>query len=265
MGYQGGPGTTKTIFTLTYFMWYVSVVQLVIATLYFWYFPWTRMFQYTFFASPATYGVLTSSRFNLQWWVFSLTALLIPVLWFIGWMNNHYLSRGTKIAWLTMCSVELALWLLTFGISIWWLSDRNNPDFPDNPANSYKACCTPEFYNTVGSCPNFGAPMPECNPGINLSELGTTWDFIFFFGVTFAMCIIYILYLYLSPQIMWETDGLAQYGDPESTLPQFRDLWSRTSGGPVDATPATTNSKISLLTNSAASRDLVRAREIKKF
>ena len=107
--------------------------------------------------------------------------------------------------------------------------------------------------------------MPECNPGINLSELGTNWDFVFFFAVTVIMCIIYILYLYLSFQILWETEGLSQYGDPDSTIPQFRELWAKGSGGTVDAAPATTNSKIPLLTSNAAVRDIIRGRELKKF
>lgn len=67
MPYKGGPGTVKTIFSLTYLLWYVSAFHTAVTTVYFFYFPWTRKILFTYFASPATYGVLTSNRWDLEW------------------------------------------------------------------------------------------------------------------------------------------------------------------------------------------------------
>ena len=206
-----------------------------------------------------------------------MTALTIPAIWWVGWMNNHWLSRSKKITWLVICSVELVLWLLSFSVLTWWLWDRNNPEFPDNPANSYKACCTPEFYNTVGACPNFGAPHPECDPGINLSELGTNGDIVFFYAVVVLLCIIYIVYLYVSVQVMWETDGYIQYDDPDFPLQATVRFPASATGGTQgsgtvfaqsppqasgDATPLLpSNSKFSVLTSNALARDIIKGRK----
>ena len=216
-GMSGKGGVARELFSTTYLLWYVSAFQLGVTIVYFAYFPWTRKILFTYFASPATYGVLTSERFvSLQWWVYSLTALVIFPLWWVGWMNNHYLSKWPKTTWIAFCSVELALWVATWAIETWWLIDRNNPSFPDNPANSYKACCTPEFYNTVGACPNFGDPHPECTPGININELGTNGDMVFFYAITVVMVVVFILYIVLSVQIMRLTDLFIQVPSPLS-------------------------------------------------
>ncbi len=49
-------------------LWYVTAFQLAVYILYQSYYPLTRKVIFTYFASPATYGVLTSERFaTLQW------------------------------------------------------------------------------------------------------------------------------------------------------------------------------------------------------
>jgi|WetSurMetagenome_2_1015567.scaffolds.fasta_scaffold00112_55 hypothetical protein len=212
-------------------------------------------------------------------WTYSLTAWVIPILWWIGWMNNHWLSRPYKITWLIFCSVELAVWLLTLGVCFWWMLSRNEPTFPDDPANSFKACCTPEFYNTVPSCPNYNHPMPECNPGININELGTNWPIVFFFVVIIIMIIIYMLYLWLSFQILWETDGLIQYGDPDAPIEALRfpaaSTGGSTGGGtafaqtppqlyqlvPQSAPSSSGDTTNSLLTSNASLRNVLKARK----
>jgi hypothetical protein len=207
-----GRGTSKLVFRLTQYLWYVGGVQCIITTLYFLYFCWTRQLVFTYFASPATYGLLTSEHFvSLQWWIFSLTALCIPPLYWMGLMLGHYYTRWMKMVWCYfMVPAELALWLITLAVDIYWITTKNDPAFPDNPANSNLACCTPEFYTTVVSCKNYLNPAPECNPSINLSELGTNGDMKFFFAVTLIMVGIFTLYLIISLYYMWGIDDLMQ-------------------------------------------------------
>ncbi len=121
-------------------------------------------------------------------------------------MGSHWRRRSHKKVWIGYVSFELIFWLAVMGVEIWWLSTRNDPSFPDNPATSYRACCTPEFYNTVGACPNYGSPHPECDPGIDISELGTNGDMVFFFAVTVVFTVTYIVYLVLGMQILRLTD-----------------------------------------------------------
>lgn len=195
----------------------------VVGTLYFWYFPWTRQIEFTYFASPATYGLLTSRRFDLEWWTYSMTALQFFAMYWVGLTMRRFLVRWLKVAWnYVICPIEIALWVLTWAVEIWWLAANNEPNFPDDPANSYLACCTPEFYTTVGSCPNFASLHPECDPSINISELGTPWDMIFFFIITIVMIGIFIVYLVLTLQIMWLTDDLVKYGDPDAPIPKYQ-------------------------------------------
>jgi len=75
-------GTARDIHRVQYYLWWATGVQLVVAMLFFSYYPWTRQFVFTYFASPATYGVLTSERFSsLFWWICSFTTLSIFPLW----------------------------------------------------------------------------------------------------------------------------------------------------------------------------------------
>jgi|WetSurMetagenome_2_1015567.scaffolds.fasta_scaffold00112_54 hypothetical protein len=69
MPFKGGPGTVKNIFSMTYGLWYISAFQMAVSTVYFMLFPWTRKIVHTYFASPATYGLLTSDWFGLEWYI----------------------------------------------------------------------------------------------------------------------------------------------------------------------------------------------------
>jgi len=183
--------------------WVVTGVQAVVTTLFHTYYPLTRQFVFTYFASPALYGVLTSERFSsLQWWSCSWMALAIPFLWLIGRVMDRWRQRSYWKAWIICSCLGLALWLATWIMELVWLVQRNDPSFYDNPANSYRACCTPEFYNTVGACPNFEAPHPECDPSIDYGELGTNGDFVFYFGITFAYVVIWAMYIWLGFTLM---------------------------------------------------------------
>ena len=124
-------------------------------------------------------------------------------------------------------------WLLNFIFACIWLAGRNNPADPGNPANSFLACCTPEFYSTVQSCGNYGDAHPECNPSIDLSELGTNGDFVLFFVTCFCMLVICILYMALALNIMWMTDLFEKYGDPDFSLsPYMFPVSTSGKGGP---------------------------------
>jgi hypothetical protein len=230
-----GRGTVAAAFRFTYLSWYVAVAHTTFATVFFWYYPWTTDIPFTYFASPSTYGILTTERFvSLQWWLFSLTPLCIPPILLLGFMNNHWLTRWPKLVWIyAVCPFETVLWLLTFIFECIWLAGRNDPANPRNPANSFLACCTPEFYTTVTSCGNYGDPHPECNPSIDLSELGTNGNFVLLFVVTFCMIVVFIMYMALALNILWLTDDYVKYGDPDFMLSPYAFPASATSkGGP---------------------------------
>jgi hypothetical protein len=221
---DGGRGAFKDIGWLKRLTWYIATAHTVIATLYFTYYPWTRKFVFTYLASPSTYGILTSERWvSLQWWTCILTALCIPPILWLGIMNDAWLTRWLKWWWLyVIVPLELVLWLLTWAVEFFWLATRNDPRYPTNPATSNRACCTPEWYNTVGACRNYGDLHPECNPGIDFGELGTNPDFVFFFVVTFAMLVVFILYFVVSWHYMKRCDDLVKYGDPECPIPLYQ-------------------------------------------
>jgi len=198
---------TEDVSTLQFYLMLLSGFQCAVTTAFFLYYPWTRQFVFTYFASPTTYGVLTTERWNsLFWWICILTALQIFPLWYSGWMQVKWSRRSWKIFWIAYICVLLAIWLVTLGYMIAWLAQCNDPSQPNNPANSYRACCTPEFYNTVGACPNYGQPHPECDPGINLSELGTNPDFRFFFFIELSEVFIWGFYIWLGWAIIKPTE-----------------------------------------------------------
>jgi hypothetical protein len=168
------------------------------------YYLLTRKFVFTFFGSPATYGMLTSERFaSLEWWAtLSWTAAWFPVLWVGSFLLLHWRSKGYKITFIVYLAVTMVVWLCIFVLHLVWITGRNNPLTPDNPANSYRACCAPEFYNTVPKCENYGSASPECNPPINLSELGSNGDFVVAFAMNISFIVLWAFYLFFTVEFM---------------------------------------------------------------
>jgi hypothetical protein len=200
-------GITWEIASLQDMLTASQFLQLIVTMLFYSYYPLTRQIVFTYFASPATYGVLTSQRFDtLLWWMVALTIFALPPLVWIGEIKSHWRRRSYKITFIIYASFLIAWWAATIGVQTWWIVTRNTPSFADNPANSYRACCTPEFYNTVGACPNFGAPHPECDPAINIGELGTNGDMIFYYAITWGLTIIWVVYLVLTVNLLRTTD-----------------------------------------------------------
>ena len=168
------------------------------------YYVLTRKYRFTYFGSPTTYGMLTSERFaSLDWWTtYFWMFSMFPLLWVGTFMLLNWKSNGYKTAFIVYLSVTLALWLCTFVVHIVWLRGRNNPADPDNPASSYRRCCTPEFYNVVPTCENYGSATPECNPPINLSELGTNGDFWIGFSFNVGLIVLWAFFLYFTIEFM---------------------------------------------------------------
>jgi len=152
-------------------------------------------------------------------------------------MQVHFTRRSYQWAWTIIAIIWLAIWLVMIGYMTAWLIQRNNPSMPNNPANSYRACCVPEFYNVVGACPNFGQPHPECDPGINIDELGTNGDFVFFYFITVTNILMWIIYIVLGFALLKLTEILNREGDPSSPLYQL--ATSKPGDGSVAFLPAT--------------------------
>jgi hypothetical protein len=257
-------GITREIGSIQDMLWTAVFFQLVVSMLFYAYYPWTRQFVFTYFASPSTYGVLTSERFaSLLWWIGSLNILALPPLVWVGWMNSHWLRRGFKLTFIIYCALILAWWLATVGIETWWLVTRNDPTFPDNPANSYRACCVPEFYNTVGSCPNFGVPHPECIVSINLNELGTNGDMVFFYAITWVYVIVWFVYIVLGVRLLRLTDVFVKEGDDDTSLVPLRMAGAKPDDGSTVITPTATTptgTGAPMLLNQVSARNVVQQR-----
>jgi hypothetical protein len=184
------------------------------------YYVMSRSFIFTYFGSPATYGMLTSERFaTLDWWTtYCWVFAWFPVLWVGTFMLLNFRVKGYKIAFIVYLSVSLAVWLSTFVIHCIWMRQRNDPTFPNNPANSYRSCCTPEFYNVVPTCPNFGSAAPECNPPIALAELGSNGDFALAFCFNISLIVLWSFFLYFTIEFMKLMDKYAATGGDASYL-----------------------------------------------
>ncbi len=184
---------------MAFYLWIAVSIQLPITIIYTAYYPLAVTFEFTYFASPSTYGVLASERFStLNWWVVSLASLAILPIYWNGLMQCYWRTRWLRIAFLVLVAVQTAWWVSVAGIQISWAAQRNDPSQPGNPADSYRACCTPEWYNTVPTCPNYGNLSPECNPSIDFQELGSSGDFIFAFVFNFAYIVIWVVYTVLA-------------------------------------------------------------------
>ena len=246
-----GASPSEDVIQLQFYLFLLSGFQCLVSMVFFSYYPLTRDFIFTYFASPTTYGVLTSERWSsLFWWLCSLQTLQILPLWLSGWMQVLYSRRSWKNFWLAWCFILLAWWLVTLGYLISYVATRNDPAYPNNPANSYRACCVPEFYNVVGACPNFGSSHPECDPGINLNELGTNGDMVFFFFFVVVDILIWILYIVVGWALIKPTALLLSQNDPTNPLMRFAKS-SAGDGSTFIVAPPTagtaTNSKVSAL------------------
>lgn len=188
----------------TYLLIFAGVVSVITMTL-LGYYPLTKQYEFTYFATPATYGVLSSDRFNtLDWWITALYVLPIFVCFWTGVMLVFWDTRGYKIFMIVYLSILLMWFITVFIIQTIFLATKNDPSAGNlnNPANSYRACCTPEFYLSVTQCPNYGSPAPECNPSISLSELGANGDFVMAYCWTIAYMGLLSVMLYLTVRFM---------------------------------------------------------------
>ena len=178
-------------------------VLYILMTVYSAYYPLARTFTHTLFATPSLYGVWVSDRFvTLDWWITSLQTLAwLPVFW-APLMLLFWRSRGYKVAHIVVLSILLLLEVTTLVVnSVWISSGKNDPRYPDNPASSLSACCTPEFYQTVTTCPNFARPSPQCNPPIALNQLGTDGTYVFGFVINVLLIPIFALMLWLTVRL----------------------------------------------------------------
>jgi len=192
----------------------VTIVTYVILTVFYAYYPLAESFVFTYFSTPGLYGVLVSERFqSVYWWITSLWSLSWFAVFWSMWMLIFWKSKPYKIAFLIYLGISMVWWFSIFIVQFIWLLNKNDPSFPDNPASSYRACCTPEFYNTVPTCPNFGSAAPECNPPINLSELGVNGDFVFAFAFNIVLFALWGVYIALTVNFMRLVDEFALKGD----------------------------------------------------
>lgn len=177
-----------------------TIILYGVLTIFFAYYPLAKQFEFTYFSTPALFGVPVSDHFvTLDWWVTSLYVVAwFPVLWVV-FMLFYWKVRGYKTAFIIYLAITLAWFVCVLAINIvYLLSGPNDPLHPDNPAGSYRRCCTPEFYTAVPECPNFERPMPACNPPIALGELGVNGPFIFQMIVNAIIIVIWIVYLVLT-------------------------------------------------------------------
>lgn len=121
-------------------------------------------------------------RFNGFDWYKSVPFAAMPVILLVVLCCMIFLY----VRWLKILSILLllavSLWLVAIGIiDIVNMSNPNHPETPNNPANSYAACCTPQFFTTVTTCANFGLGSPQCTPPRTLADIGVNGDTIFVF------------------------------------------------------------------------------------
>jgi len=215
---------------------------------------------YTYFADPALYGVVSNDRFETLFsWAVSMYALTgFPVLW-VGIMITFYRLRWVKILFLVFLFITLLWYFVLLIIQFIWINNANDPAWPKNPANSHRACCTPEFYNTIRTCPNFDRPAPECNPPINLNELGIPGEYWFQFSYNLIVIAAWVAYIIMTFQFMrkmseYESEG----GDKtytQKTLKGADDpgllIVSTTNANMAAASSSSSNMQVPLLQSSS--------------
>ena len=179
------------------------------------YYPLTKQYKFTYFATPASYGVLSSYRFaSLDWFMTGLYVLPELAIFWIPVMLIFWDVKWYKLALIIYLAILLMFGVSFFVIQTIWLTTKNDPTTGnlDNPANSYRACCAPEFYMAVQDCPNFGKPSPDCNPAIALGELGTNGDFVFAYTWTILSMALEVLLLWFTIQLMRLRDKFEEKG-----------------------------------------------------
>jgi hypothetical protein len=136
------------------------------------------------------------------------TALLLVCL-ALAFVN----SKFVRISAFVLLIASIAWFIGVIITDSVMLAGRNNPEDPLNPFNSYYACCTPEFFTTVTSCPNYGNPAPQCFPPKTRQDIGANGDSIMVYIMEFVFCLSYCLVAVLLLQM----DNLLRLLNPSSS------------------------------------------------
>lgn len=151
---------------------------------------------FVMFAQPAHIDVVipTVPRFNHYGWYKVVPFAMEPVvLLLVVFALAFPLSRFIRIIAFVLVIASIAWFIGVLIADAVQMAQRNDPADPRNPANSYYACCTAQFFTAVASCPNFGNPTPQCFPPRTISDIGVNGDFVMVFIIELLTCLFYCL------------------------------------------------------------------------
>lgn len=191
MGKKGDEGILKRLHHVELWLFALVFISLPLGFFFFGFYAMTRDYVYTYFFTPATYGVLTTNWYKVwDWWKTAMFTLIWPMPAFVMAEIIFFKVFWIKVVFLVYLVLNEFWWITVVVVDIVLMaSDPNDPTVSTtNPARSFKACCAPEWYLTVPKCPNYGAANPLCYfPIYSIKELGFNWVFV----VTFIMeCIV---------------------------------------------------------------------------
>lgn len=149
---------------------------------------------FVLFAQPAHIDVVirTVPRFHHYGWYKVIPFAVEPVVLLLVVLGLAFpLSRPIRIIAFILLLASVAWFVGVLIADAVQMAQRNDPADPLNPANSYYACCTPQFFTAVASCPNFGIPSPQCSPPRTLQDVGGNGDFIMVFIIEVITCFFY--------------------------------------------------------------------------
>lgn len=177
---------------LHWLLWFIVGVYVVTVLLYGAILVNNTAFEHTYVKHPSAPGVLTSARYSLDWWAYSVMSMVVVVfplvvmLWII--FRKQY---GCNVLWFII--FLLAFIAHTGGCVVLSVSyaQCNDDGQANNPCNSKLWCCAPEIYtNVANDCAN---ALP-CTPPVTLGELTPDADFVWFYWTSIYFALFHIVF-----------------------------------------------------------------------
>ena len=154
-------------------------------------------------------------RFSgFAWYQVVPWAALPCVLFFFVSIMIFPLVKWLKMYVVLPLLIAVAIWTVAVSITnIVFMANVNQVPTPNNPANSYAVCCTPQFFIAVTTCPNYGLLSPQCTPPRTLLDVGVNGDMIFVFIMDCGLVVGMIVASIFTLQLMRLMDAFVEKGD----------------------------------------------------
>jgi hypothetical protein len=195
---------------LHWLLWFIVGVYVVAQVLYTAVLVNNTAFEHTYVKHPSNPGVLTSDRYTLEWWAYTVNSMVVVLFPMVVMMMIIYRKQyGCNVFWFLVFFLAFAAHTAGCVVLSVSYAQCNADGQANNQCNSKLWCCAPEIYsNPANDCAN---TLP-CTPPVTLAELTPDVDFVWFYWTNIYFALFHIVFAGLVISYWWSD------ADPETAI-----------------------------------------------